>query len=150
MRSYLPAPLLLSAILLFSLGIQGASAVPLTATADTPHQHRVVFQVSDSDEGKWALTLNNVDNMQADLGKKNIQIEVVVYGPGIGMLKMDSKFGSRIREAIEKGVRFAACQNTMRSQHLTREDMLADINYVPSGVIEVMKKQEEGYTYIRP
>ena len=150
MRSYLPAPLLLSVFLLFSVGMQGADAAPLNATADTPHQHKVVFQVSDADEGKWALTLNNVENMQTDLGKQNIHIEIVAYGPGIGMLKMDSKLGSRIAEQIEKGVRFVACQNTMRGQHLTREDMLADINYVPSGVIEVMKKQEEGYTYIRP
>jgi intracellular sulfur oxidation DsrE/DsrF family protein len=43
-----------------------------------------------------------------------------------------------------------ACQNTMRGQHLTKDDMLSDIGYVPSGVIEIIKKQEEGYAYLRP
>jgi len=33
---------------------------------------------------------------------------------------------------------------------LTNEDMLPNTSYVPSGVVEIMKKQSEGYAYIRP
>jgi intracellular sulfur oxidation DsrE/DsrF family protein len=43
-----------------------------------------------------------------------------------------------------------ACENTMKAQKLVYADMLPKIGYVPAGVVELMKKQREGYAYIRP
>jgi intracellular sulfur oxidation DsrE/DsrF family protein len=110
----------------------------------------VIVQVSDSDPQKWQLALNNIANIQKDLGEGNVDIELVAYGPGIGMLKLDSKVADRIKEAVAAHVKVNACQNTMRGQHLTKDDMLSDIGYVPSGVVEIIRKQEEGYAYLRP
>jgi len=31
---------------------------------------------------KWNLVLNNARNLQADLGAKNVEIEIVAYGAG--------------------------------------------------------------------
>ena len=36
------------------------------------------------------------------------------------------------------------------AQKLTRADMLANISYVPAGVVELMRKQQQGWAYIRP
>jgi len=47
-----------------------------------------VIQVSDGDQSKWNLALNNARNIQTDLGVANVDIEIVAYGPGIGMLKL--------------------------------------------------------------
>ena len=38
----------------------------------------------------------------------------------------------------------------MKAQKLVYADMLPAIGYVPAGVVELMKKQQEGYAYIRP
>jgi intracellular sulfur oxidation DsrE/DsrF family protein len=38
----------------------------------------------------------------------------------------------------------------MRGHKLTKADMLDGINYVPAGVVEIMKRQEEGWAYLRP
>jgi intracellular sulfur oxidation DsrE/DsrF family protein len=38
----------------------------------------------------------------------------------------------------------------MRGQKLTKDDMLAGLSYVPAGVTEIMKKQQEGWAYLRP
>ena len=72
-----------------------ASVAPAAAQSPAP-QNRVVMQVSDNDPGKWNLALNNAKNLQADLGAKSVDIEIVAYGPGIGMLKADSAVGNRI------------------------------------------------------
>ena len=111
---------------------------------------KVVLQVSDADPAKWNLALNNVKNFQAALGKDNVDVEIVVYGPGIGMLKLDSTVGNRVDDAVNNGAKIVACQNTMKGKKLTKDDMLPSIGYVPGGVIELMKKQQEGYAYIRP
>lgn len=74
----------------------------------------------------------------------------MAYGPGIGMLKADSEVANRIDDAVNSGVHVMACQNTMRGQKLTKEDMNAKIGYVPSGVVEILRRQQEGYAYLRP
>jgi intracellular sulfur oxidation DsrE/DsrF family protein len=113
-------------------------------------RHGIVIQVSDNDPAKWNLALNNAKNLQDDVGAANVEIEIVAYGPGIGMLKLESPTGARIADAAKAGVKVTACENTMRGQKLTRDDMLAGISYVPAGVTEIMKKQHEGWAYLRP
>ena len=110
----------------------------------------LVIQVSDNDPAKWNLALNNAKNVQDDLGASNVDIEIVVYGPGISMLKLESPTGSRIAEAMKANIKIVACENTMQGQKLTKDDMLGGISYVNAGVIEIMKKQGEGWAYIRP
>src|SRR6476620_4274326 len=90
------------------------------ALAQAAAQNRVVMQVSDNDPAKWNLALNNARNLQSDLGARNV--EIVAYGPGIGMLKADSVVGNRIGEAVTSGVKVSACENTMRGQKLQKSD----------------------------
>ena len=108
------------------------------------------IQVSDADPGKWNLALNNARNLQTDLGAANVDIEIVAYGPGIGMLKIDSTVGGRVDEATAAGVKVIACEITMKGQKLVRADMLNGIGYVSAGVVELMSRQQQGWAYIRP
>jgi intracellular sulfur oxidation DsrE/DsrF family protein len=120
------------------------------ATAVGAADNRVVIQVSDNDSGKWHLALNNAQNLQVALGKGNVDIEVVAYGPGIAMLKADSLVGNRIEDAGKDGVRVIACENTMKNQKLVKDDMLRGIAYAPAGVVQIMERQKQGWSYIRP
>ena len=123
-------------------------AMAETAPADKPL--KVVFQVSDSDPAKWNLALNNARNVQQDLGSDKVAIEFITYGPGIGMLKMDSVAGPRVAEAVASGTSVVACENTMRNQKITRDDMLPRISCFAAGVVQLMLRQKVGYAYIRP
>src|SRR2546423_8583961 len=63
-----------------------AAALALLPSLDARAQsgqarNKVVFQVSDSDSQKWNLALNNAKNLQDDLGKEGVELEIVVYGP---------------------------------------------------------------------
>ncbi len=130
----------------------GAAAAAPAATAPTPTPttaYRAAFQVSDADPKKWALTLGNVRNAQDALGATNVTIEIVAFGPGIGMLKADSEVADRVRQAMQAGIGIFACQNTMHGMHLQPEDMIANIGYVPAGVVELIKRQTEGWAYMR-
>jgi uncharacterized protein len=113
-------------------------------------KQKLVFQISDADPGKWNLALNNAKNVQETLGAENVDAEIVVYGPGIGMLKSDSIVGNRVEEARKANVNIVACQITMKNLKLTEDDMLPNLHYVPAGVVELIKKHNEGYAYIRP
>ena len=133
-----------------ALASLAALAPPVAAQPVAAVHNRVVMQVSDNDTAKWNLALNNARNLQSDLGAQNVEIEIVAYGPGIAMLKSDSVVGNRIGEALGSGVKVAACENTMHGQKLAKPDMLDGIGYVKAGVVEIMQKQQQGWSYIRP
>ena len=113
-------------------------------------RHRLILQVSDNDPAKWKLALNNARNVQEDLGRENVQIEIVAYGPGLGMLKADSAVAGGLAGAMDNSVRLLACENTMTNTKVTKADMYGGIAYVKAGVTHIMTRQREGWAYIRP
>ncbi len=128
--------------------LMGALALPAAALA--ADKAKMVIQVSENDPATWNLALNNARNIQKDMGKDSVELEIVAFGPGINMLKAESEVANRISEAIDSGVPVVACQNTMRNQKLDKEDMHAKVGYVASGVVEILQRQKQGYTYLRP
>ena len=122
----------------------------LTFSAFGQQKQRVVIQVSDNDPAKWRLALNNAHNVQEDLGKANVQIEIVAYGPGLAMLKSESKVAGGLAQALDDNVGLIACENTMTNTKTTKSDMYSGIGYVKAGVTHIMKRQKEGWAYIRP
>jgi uncharacterized protein len=125
--------------------------VPVHSSAQTAQSapNRALFQVTDNDPARWNMILNNMTNLREGVGSEAVEIELVAYGPGILMLKGDSAVRQRIAEAVKSGVKVNACQNTMNAMKLAPGDMLGEIGYVPSGVVEVMRKQQQGWAYIR-
>jgi hypothetical protein len=132
--------LLVASVLTFS----GVSHVAQAA------DNKVVFQVSDGDAKKWNLALNNAKNVQEIFGKDKVDVEIVTYGPGINMLKLESEVAPRVDEAVDAGIKIVVCENTMKAQKVSKADMLPKAGYVPGGVVELMKLQKAGWAYIRP
>jgi intracellular sulfur oxidation DsrE/DsrF family protein len=138
-----------SVLLAVVLAAAGAAFSP-SSLAQASERHKVVIQVSDNDPAKWNLSLNNAGNVQADLGKDKVDVEIVAYGPGLAMLKADSKVAGRLAQALDNNVGLMACENTMRNTKVQRADMYGGISYVDAGVVHLMKRQREGWAYIRP
>ena len=129
------------------LSLFGAGAA--LAQQKTAGKQRVIFQMSDNDKAKWNLVLNNVRNVQTELGKDNVEIEVIAYGPGIDMLKAESAVAGGLARALDDSVLLIACENTMKTRKVMRDEMYAGISYVMTGVAHIMKRQREGWAYIR-
>ena len=59
----------------------------------------------------------------------------------------------RMRPEIQKleaaHVHFVACGNAMKKQHLEAADLVAGVDVVPAGIVEVVRKQEAGWVYIK-
>ncbi len=133
-----------------SLGIIGAQAADADKGASAAgKKHHVVFHVTDSDPVKWNQVLNNAGNLQKNIGKDNVEIEVVANGPGLDMLKFESAVGNRMKDAIGNGVEIYACAATMKATNVTEKDLFPGVKTVPGGVIEIMEKQEAGWTYLK-
>ena len=138
------------AILSLIAGLAGYAFAPSALAAGKESMTHAVIQVSDNDPAKWNLALNNAQNMQAALGKDKVQVEIVAYGPGLNMLKAQSKVAARVNAAMDHSVDIVACGNTMKKMKVTKADLIGGSRVVPGGVIEIMKRQSEGWAYIRP
>ncbi len=110
----------------------------------------ILIQVSDGDTKTWNQALNVIKNVQAEYGKDKVNIELVVFGNGSGLLKFDSPLASRIDDTLASGASVAMCENTMKGQKLVKEDMHPKIGYVKAGIIEIVEKSRQGWTVVRP
>lgn len=109
---------------------------------------RVVFHLSSPDTAAHralAIQLNNVLE-----GIPNAQLEVVVHNKGITMLQTQKSTLAPELDALKKrGVQFMACEHTMKRLKLEKADMLPLSGFVPSGLVEIIRKQEEGWSYVK-
>jgi len=131
-----------------------ALALVLTAgsaasAADATKKHHVIFHVTEDDPVKWNQTLNNAGNLQSAVGKGNVEIEIVANGPGLNMMKFESSVANRMSDAMGNGVSILACGATMKAAKLTEKDLFPGVKVVPGGVVQIMNRQEAGWTYIK-
>jgi intracellular sulfur oxidation DsrE/DsrF family protein len=115
---------------------------------------RVVYHLSEG-IAQASRAMNNIRNhLEAD---PDVRIVVVSHGQGLDFL-LDGAVGSNgqpfagtIADLANKGVRFAACNNTMQNRKITRDRLVMEAVVVPSGVAEVARLQaREQFVYLRP
>jgi intracellular sulfur oxidation DsrE/DsrF family protein len=139
--------ILLSIALLAVIALPAASQTPQAAP---PPKHKVVFELNAPAPSGWDQLFHNVDNVLKIFGGDGVQVEVVFFGRGLRMLlKTNSEYAARLKEAADKGVTLAACQNSMRAAKITTEDLFPFAAQVDSGVAELVRKQEAGWSYIK-
>lgn len=136
--------------LLLTLPAERASAQTPEKPATVQNQkHRVVFEVTTDDKEQWTALLNNVENLQKAFGPGKVEAEVVAHGKALGLLTKESAVKERLEKIAATGVVFAACENTMKRKNVTREQLLPAATTTDSGVAEVVRKQAEGWAYIK-
>jgi len=112
-------------------------------------RHRIVFAMTSPDEADWRLTMGNIRNLLGAFPPDSAEVEVVTYGPGLNMVKKSSSVEADVQALQLLHVRFVACEHTMQAQHVTLADLLKGLETVPSGVVEVVTRQEQGWSYIK-
>ena len=122
--------------------------IACTFSSFSQTRHKVVIQFTDTDSVSQASVLGQVKNIRTDL--PDTDIEVVCHGPGLDLLiKKSTKVSSQISEWSSKGVVFAACNNTMRRRGVKPEDLQKEATIVPSAMTQLIKRQEEGWSYVK-
>jgi intracellular sulfur oxidation DsrE/DsrF family protein len=131
-----------------------------TALAGDSKPHRIAIQIDQNDPQIMNLVLNNATNVVEYYRAKNeaVDVDIVAYGPGLHMLRADtSPVQDRLKRLKEMAfpgkIQFSACNNTRQGMEKAEGHaipILADATVVPSGVVQLMELQEQGWSYIRP
>ena len=127
-----------------------AGVFAVAGAAPAPEKHRVVFQVVSEGDEQWDAVLGNVENLREAFAPENSEVAVIAHGKGLGMvIAANNKHAERMKTLADGGVAFVACENTMRKKNVARDQLLPVATTVDSGVAEVVRKQEQGWAYIK-
>ena len=132
-------------LLLFAL-LMGIASVS-SAQSGARH-HRIVMQLVSGDTLVHKGLMRQLRNMKE--AAPDMELEVVCHGPGLDMLMGDrSIVADKVKEFGTKGFHFLACENTIKERKLDRSQVLPSAGYVEAGIIHIVERQEDGWSYIK-
>lgn len=128
-------------------GVPAQNAIQQT-NGQTKDSFKIVFQLTSSDTTAHKALMKQIANTTTL--SPGTQIEVVCHGPGLEMLQSEkSVVSKKIREHVAKGVSFVACEFSMKERKVTRDQLLPEAATVDGGILEIVRKQAQGWYYIK-
>lgn len=122
---------------------------PAEPQRETPQMLKAVIHINFGTVERQESGLRNVENILKEVPEA--QIAVVCHSSGISLLLKDqTAHADQVRSLAEKGVQFLACQNTLKRKNLAETELLPGVTTVPSGAVEILRKQQQGFGYFRP
>ncbi|MBK9318451.1 MAG: DsrE family protein [Bacteroidetes bacterium] len=112
-------------------------------------QHRVIMQLVSGDTLAHKALISQLKNLK-EVWADSVEIEVLIQGPALDMIIADKTTQQEgISKMKQKGVRFIACEFSMRQRKVTKEELLKDVESVNYGLVEIITKQEQGWSYLK-
>ncbi len=109
----------------------------------------VVFHV-DLDESKILdVAISNINNYFNAIEGKQANVILLINGPAVKLIKQENAPQDLI-DLQEKGLSIRVCQNAINKFSFSKEMLLNGIEIVPAGIIELVRLQNEHYSYIKP
>ena len=138
------------ALLLFLIARSPLLAEQHEMNRDDNKAISIVVHNNDGDTEHQKHGLKNVQNFLKEL-KGEATVEVVSHGSGMTLvLKDKSSAVETINRLRAEGVKFVACANTLKEKNISEKELLDGISLVPSGAVEVVRLQQNGYSYFKP
>jgi len=149
-------------LLLTLLGL----AIGVAQADDRYGKQKVVYHLNSDDVATQKAALGNIQNQINAVGVENIEVKVVMHGDGVSLvLEPDALEGTKMKAANatpemeakiaglkQQGVKFEVCGNTLKGRNIPMIGLYdtSEADIVPSGVAELSRLQQMGYTYIKP
>ncbi len=113
---------------------------------------RAIFHLNQPE--RWQIALTNIRNLIKDVGRENLQVIVLANGGAVQAL-LDPDMLKEMESLSSEGIRFLVCRNSIRnlcsSGLCLDEESLPDfIEVVPAGITELIRRQADGYAYLKP
>ncbi len=113
--------------------------------------YHAIYQLDNNDPKIIEKAIRNINNALTDqrlAGK--IEIELVAFGGGTDAYLKGGKYEADLKALVEKGVIVSQCNNTLKERKISRDQLYDFIAVVPSGNGELIIRQAEGWSVIKP
>ncbi|HKJ52318.1 MAG TPA: DsrE family protein [Gammaproteobacteria bacterium] len=157
----------ISTLVLSAVIVAGSMFAGQAAAGDYYGKQKVVYHINYDNPKAQAGALRNIQNHINAVGAENLDLVVVLHGNGLSLLldpasldrlkkfkhaNGDQVMTAKVANLKNQGVNFAICNNTIKGRNVEMTDLydVDEKDIVPSGVAQLSKLQQEGYTYIKP
>jgi uncharacterized protein len=111
-------------------------------------EHKIIFQLTSGDTIAHKQLMKQFNNILSV--SPTTQIEVVCHGAGLDMLVSGKTIVyDKISSLSKRGVVFNACEFSIKERQVDRTKIISEAGFVPAGIIEIVSKQEKGWSYIK-
>jgi len=108
---------------------------------------KVIFHIDEMD--RWPMVLKNASHFLA--AEPDSQIEILANGGAVVFYLVRAQTVEPTwLDLVARGVVFKACRNALQGMQIQEQALPESVMIVPSGVVELAIKQQEGFAYIRP
>lgn len=120
-------------------------------SSDAPTTDGIVVHLDEPGPDKHASVLQNISNLVKELGDRTT-VELVVHGPGLDAVLRTASTAEddKLTTVMDLGIGIVACANTMRARDLHESDLHDGVGVVPSGIAHLVRRQRQGWSYLRP
>ncbi|MDQ6901456.1 MAG: DsrE family protein [Bacteroidota bacterium] len=113
--------------------------------------YNAIFQLDTNDPKIIRKTIRNINNALNDERLKGkLQIELIAFSGGTDAYLKGSEYENDLKDLVEKGVIVAQCNNTLKERKITRDQLFNFIAVVPSGTGELIIRQSQGWSVVKP
>ena len=131
------------------IAIQSAASFT-GAKADKKHYY-AIYQLNTDDPKTINAALRNISNALEDPRLKGkLTVELVAFSGGWQVFSKDNNYGEKLLELKKKGVILAQCHNTLMERHIPASQLLPYVSIVPSGNGELIIRQAQGWSVVKP
>lgn len=111
-------------------------------------EHKIIFQLTSGDTTAHKQLMKQFNNILTV--SPTTKIEVVCHGAGLDMLVSGKTIvEDKIKMLADKGVVFNACEFSIKERKVEKSKIISSAGFVPAGIIEIVSKQEKGWSYIK-
>ena len=115
---------------------------------------KILFHIDENN--RWPVLVGNIQNTLNWCNETGhtAEIEILANGEAVTGMSQDGAASLGISEALtafhQNKVMMFACANALRGFEVDPSLLCEGVGVVPAGIIEIVEKQNAGFSYIRP
>ncbi|ARQ45466.1 DsrE family protein [Oxalobacter formigenes] len=118
---------------------------------DMEYEYNLLLHVDSDDVKTLDLALGNAHHFLSAFTNETIRLVIVVNGPGVKL--MTPQYPDQARKAAEmtkKGASILVCGNALKAYNMDNSELWPNVEVVSSGIVEIVRLQDDGMAYVKP
>ena len=112
---------------------------------------KILFSIDTLQDKEVNHVISTVNNVIKFYRPENTEVVIVVYSQGVKILRKnsDKETRKRIEALMTYDIEFVACENSLRTLGIKKKELIDDLSFGTAGIVEIIERKLQGFTYIK-
>lgn len=110
-----------------------------------------ILHIDSADPAIFKMVMRNAVNYLNAIPAEKFELHIVANGKGVTQFTNgNDELHALALEVVARGVVIKVCANALAENNIRHENVWPECIIVPAGLIEVVRLQKAGFSYIKP